>query len=128
MMVTVNTLMKKDPVIVDLSTSVIEAAQLMRACNVESILVACRGHILGIVTETDIVRNFIGANKVSYFLSVRDIMSRPALGIDEQRPLAEAADLMHKHRTLHLGVTKAGSLIGVISACDFLRPMTFSHW
>ncbi len=127
-MVTVNALLKKDPIIVDLSISVIEAAQLMKACNVESVLVACRGRIIGIVTETDIVRNFVGADEVSYFLSVKDIMSRQALGIDVQRPLSEAADLMLRHRTFYLGVTKGGSLIGVISACDFLRPMTLNRW
>lgn len=126
-MVTVNTLMRKDPVIIDIGTSVIEAAQLMKVCNVESVLVAHRAHVIGIVTETDIVRNFVGADKVSYFLSVEHIMSRPALRIDEQRSLTEAADLMLKHRTLYLGVTKAGAFIGVISACDFLRPMTFGH-
>lgn len=127
-MVTVNALLKKDPIIVDLSISVIEAAQLMKACNVESVLVACRGCIIGIVTETDIVRNFVGADEVSYFLSVKDIMSRQTLGIDVQRPLSEAADLMLRHRTFYLGVTKGGSLIGVISACDFLTPMTLNRW
>lgn len=127
-MVTVHALLRKDPVILDLGTSVREAAQLMKACSVESVLVACRGHIIGIVTETDIVRNFIGADEVSYFSSVKDIMNRPALGIDAQRPLIEAADLMLRHRTYYLGVTNAGSLIGVISACDFLRPMALGHW
>lgn len=127
-MVTVNALLKEDPVVIDLNISVIEAAQLMKACNVESVLVACRGHIIGIVTETDIVRNFVGADNVSYFLSVKDIMSCRSIGIDAQRPLSEAADLMLRHRTFYLGVTKAGSLIGVISACDFLRPMTLNRW
>ncbi len=126
-MVTVGKLMRRDPVIIDIGTSVIEAAQLMKACNVSSLLVACRGRNIGMVTETDIIRNFVGANRVSYFLAVHDILSNPALGIDEQRPLTEAADLMLRHRTLYLGVTKAGTLIGIISACDFLRSMIFGY-
>lgn len=123
MMITVDRLMKKDPVIVDIDTPVIEAAQLMKACNVASLLVACQGRIIGMLTETDIVRNFVSANKVSYFLSVHDIISSPTLGIDAQRPLVEAAHLMLKHRTFHLGVTKAGTFIGIISAHDFLKPV-----
>ena len=124
-MVSVNALMKKDPVIVDIGTSVIEAAQLMKACNVESVLVALRGHVIGLVTETDIVRNFVASDKASYFLSVKDVMSHPALGIDKRGSLAEAADLMLQHRTFQLAVTNSGSLIGVISAWDFLRSMAF---
>ncbi|MBX3328365.1 MAG: CBS domain-containing protein [Nitrospira sp.] len=114
--------MRKDPVIIDVGTPVIEAAQLMRVCNVTSLLVACRGRVIGMVTETDIVRNFVGANKVSYFFAVQDIIRSPVLGIDAQRPLSEAAHLMLKHGTFHLGVTRAGTFIGIISARDFLKP------
>lgn len=127
-MTTVNTLLKKDPVIVDLNISVIETAQLMKACNVESVLVACRGGIIGIVTETDIVRNFVSADAASYFTSVKDIMSRQSVKIDAECRLSEAADLMLRHRTFYLGVTQAGSLVGVISACDFLGPMSLNRW
>jgi CBS domain-containing protein len=31
---------------------------------------------------------------------------------------------MHKHQTRHLGVTKGGSLVGVVSVRDFLRPVS----
>jgi CBS domain-containing protein len=102
--------MQKEMVTVDVGTSVVEAAKLMRACNVESVLVARQAQIIGIVTESDIVKKFVGAEKAAYFVSVEEIMSSPIPGIEERRPLTEAADLMDRHRTLHLGVTKGGSL------------------
>ena len=105
-MVTVGNLMQKEPVTVDAGTSVIEAAKLMKACNVVSVLVARQAQIIGMVTESDVVKKFVGAEKVSYFVPVEDIMSSPVPGIEERRPLTEAADLMDKHRTLHLGATK----------------------
>ncbi|MBH0208702.1 MAG: hypothetical protein A4C66_00855 [Nitrospira sp. HN-bin3] len=127
-MVTVGNLMQTEPVTVEAGTSVIEAAKLMRACNVESVLVTHKAKVIGIVTESDIVKKFVGAEKASYFVPVDAIMSSPVPGIEERRPLTEAADLMDKHRTLHLGVTKGGALIGLVSVRDFLRPVSIDEF
>lgn len=127
-MITVGQLMKQELVMVDAGTSVVEAAKLMRACNVGSVLVAQNNRIVGIVTESDIVKKFVGAEKVPYFVPVETIMSSPVLGIEERRPITEAADLMNKHRTRHLGVTKGGALIGVVSVRDFLQPVAIDEF
>ena len=126
-MVTVGNLMQKEPVTVDAGTSVVEAAKLMKACNVESVLVARQAQIIGMVSESDVVKKFVGADKDSYFVPVEEIMSSP-MPIEERRPLTEAADLMDKHRTLHLGVTKGGALIGLVSVRDFLRPVSIDEF
>lgn len=127
-MVTVGQLMKQDLVTVDAGTSVVEAAKLMKACNVGSVLVARKGRIVGIVTESDVVKKFVGAEKVPYFVPVEEIMSSPVLGIEERRPITEAADLMNKHRTRHLGVTKDGAIVGVVSVRDFLQPVSVDEF
>ncbi|MDK2741551.1 MAG: CBS domain-containing protein [Nitrospira sp.] len=123
-MVTVGNLMRKELVTVETGTSVVEAVKVMKACNVESVLVARQAKIIGIVTESDVVKKFVGAEKAAYFVPVEEIMSSPVPGIEERRPLTEAADLMDKHRTLHLGVTKGGALVGLVSVRDFLRPVS----
>ncbi|MDN5940817.1 MAG: CBS domain-containing protein [Nitrospira sp.] len=127
-MVTVNQLMKRNLVTVDSGASVIEAAKLMKACNVGSVLVSHDHRIIGIVTESDVVRKFVGADKASYCIPVEDIMSRPIIGIDERRPLTEAADLMDRHQTHHLGVTKGGTVIGTLSVRDLLRPVSIDEF
>ncbi|MGE0645228.1 MAG: cyclic nucleotide-binding/CBS domain-containing protein [Nitrospira sp.] len=127
-MVTVGNLMQKEMVTVDVGTSVVEAAKLMRACNVGSVFVAYQAQVIGIVTESDIVKKFVGAEKTPYFVPVEDIMSSPVPGIEERRPLTEAADLMDKHRTLHLGVTNDGALVGMVSVRDFLRPVSIDEF
>lgn len=123
-MVTVGNLMQAEAVTVEVGTSVVEAAKLMRTSSVESVLVTCQAQIIGIVTESDVVKKFVGADKTPYFVPVEDIMSSPVPGIEERQPLTEAADLMDKHRTLHLGVTKGGVLIGLVSVRDFLHPLS----
>jgi CBS domain-containing protein len=122
-MIRIEQLMRKDLVTVDAGASVVEAAKLMRFFNVGSVLVSMNGRIVGIVTESDVVKKFVGAEKVPFFMPVEDIMSSPVLGIEANRPVTEAAELMDRHRTRHLGVTKAGALIGVVSVRDFLKPV-----
>lgn len=120
--------MQAEPVTVEVGTSVVEVAKLMRACNVESVLVTRQARIIGIITESDVVKKFVGAERTPYFVPVEDIMSSPVPGIEERCPLTEAADMMDKHRTLHLGVTKGGSLIGLVSVRDFLRPVSIDDF
>lgn len=126
-MVRVEQLMRNDLVVVDAGASVVEAAKLMKAYNVGSVLVSLKGRIVGIVTESDVVKKFVGAEKVPFFIPVEDIMSSPVLGIEANRPVTEAADLIDRHRTRHLGVTKAGSLVGVVSVRDFLKPVAIDE-
>jgi CBS domain-containing protein len=126
-MVTVEQLMKQELVAVDAGTSVVEAAKVMRSCNVGSVLVSQKGRIVGIVTESDVVKKFVGAEKVPFFIPVEHIMSSPVVGIEANRPVTEAADLMNRHRTRHLGVTRSGALVGVVSVRDFLKPVAIDE-
>jgi CBS domain-containing protein len=127
-MITVGQLMKKDPVTVDRGTSVIEAAKLMKACNVESVLVSHQARIVGIVTESDIVKKVVGSDRSPYFIPIEEIMSSPLVGIEERRPLTEAADLMNRHQSRHLGVTKGGAVVGILSVRDLLRPVSVDEF
>ena len=127
-MITVGQLMKKDLVTVDAGTSVVEAAKLMKACNVGSVLISHEGCVIGIVTESDIVKKVVGSDRGPYFIPVEDIMSSPIVGLDERRPLTEAADLMNRHQTRHLGVTKGGSVVGILSVRDLLRPVSIDEF
>ena len=79
--------------------------------------------MIGIVTESDIVKKVVGSDRSPYFIPVEDIMSSPIVGIEERRPLTEAADLMNKYQTHHLGVTK-GEVGGghPLQSADLLRP------
>jgi CBS domain-containing protein len=127
-MITVGQLMKKDLVTVDAGTSVVEAAKLMKACNVGSVLISREGRVIGIVTESDIVKKVVGSDRAPYFIPVEDIMSSPIVGIEERRPLTDAADLMNRHQTRHLGVTKGGTVVGILSVRDLLRPVSVDEF
>ena len=123
-MVHVRDLMTADLVTVGWGTTVGEAARLMKERRVGSVFVKQEGRLVGIVTEPDIIRKVLGNGQVSLQIPVEEIMSSPILGIDERRPLTEAADLMEHHHTRHLAVTKGGAIVGVISVRDLLHPVS----
>ena len=98
------------------------------------------GHVLGIVSETDILPKEAGERGGGGFLQwlvdpadpwvaarfdavhVRDAMSSPAVTIAPDRPLAEAATLMLDRDVNRLPVVDAdGVLVGLVSRGDLVR-------
>jgi CBS domain-containing protein len=127
-MVTVSQIMTNSIVQLDVGTSAIEAAKLMTTCKVGSIFVRRDNKIIGIVTEPDIVRKVVGRDRLPYYIPVEDIMSSPVVGIEEDRPITEAAEVMEQHGTRHLAVFKSGQVVGVISVRDLLHPVSIDEF
>lgn len=123
-MITVDQLMSKSLVNIEAGTSAIEAAKLMKTYKVGSVFVKRDNRIIGIVTEPDIIRKVVGAERVPYYVPVEDIMSSPVIGIDWRRPITEAANMMEQHGTRHLAVLNGGSIVGILSVRDLLHPVS----
>ena len=127
-MVTISQLMTRQLVALPAGTSVVEAARAMNNNRIGSVFVEQNKSIVGIVTEPDIVRKVVGESKQPFFVSVESIMSSPVIGIDERRPITEAADLMQQHGTRHLAVMKSGAIVGVLSVRDLLQPVSIDEF
>ena len=127
-MVTIKEIMKQDLVTLPYGSSAFEAARTMRQRRIGSIFVRMGHRIVGIVTEADIVREVVGAERTPAFISVQDIMSFPIIAIEERSQLTDAADLMERHGTRHLAVTKSGEIVGVVSVRDLLHPVSIDEF
>lgn len=123
-MITVGELMSRELVTAPGTMSAVDAAKLMSHRKIGSVLVEHDHHIVGIVTESDIVRKVVGNDHAPSHFPIATIMSAPVIGIDERRPITEAADLMQRHGTRHLMVCKRSTVVGVLSVRDFLRPVS----
>lgn len=127
-MVTVSQLMTKEVVTVEAGTPVVETAKVMADRKIGSVLIQDNGEIVGIVTESDIVRKVVGAGLGPYFVPVEQIMSTPVVGIDQRRPITDAADLMERHGTRYLAVEQSGAIVGVLSVRDLLHPVSIDEF
>ncbi len=100
------------------------AAAIMRDQNIGSLLVTRNQHVVGIVTDTDMVRRLVAIGADAAKTSVEQIMSAPVQTIDENKTLLDANDLMARHHLRHLGVTRDNKLVGMISVRDLVVFLT----
>ena len=123
-MITVGDLMNRELVTAPGTMSAVDAAKLMSRRKTGSVLVLHDSHIVGIVTESDIVRKVVGSDQAPSEFPIGAIMSTPVISINERRPVTEAADLMQRYGTRHLMVCDAATVVGVLSVRDLLRPVS----
>jgi CBS domain-containing protein len=109
---------------VERDTDVQTAARLMRDRRISSLLVTNGKEIVGILTDTDMVRRVVAAGVDTLTTTAGKIMSAPILTIEEDKPVLDASDLMANTHIRHLGVTQGGKLVGMISVRDILVFLT----
>lgn len=106
---------------VDRHISVRHAAKIMRDASIGSVLVEWNKVIIGIVTDTDICRRLVGMGLDADLTPVEHIMTSPVMKIDENKTIREANAMMAREHVRHLGVTRDGTLVGMISVRDMVR-------
>lgn len=119
-MSTVAKIMNKNPKSVGPKMSIASAAKTMRAARVGSLFVKKGKRLVGVVTDTDIVRRAVAGGKPLGKLTVEKIMTTPICTIEGSQSIDDAQDMMADLGVRHLGVTKNGEISGVVSVRDLL--------
>ena len=119
-MSTIAMIMSKKPKSVVPSLSIVSAAKKMKAARVGSLLVKKGKKLVGIVTDTDIVRRAVSINKPLGKMTVEKIMTSPICTIEGSQTVDDAQDMMADLGVRHLAVTQAGEIVGVVSVRDVL--------
>ena len=109
---------------VERDTPIKAAAEQLRDFEIGSLFVTTGGNIIGIMTDTDVVRRCVAAGLDSAKDTVEHVMSAPILMIDENKTLLDANDLMAKSHVRHLGVSRNGKLVGMLSVRDLVVFLT----
>ena len=119
-MSTVAQVMQKGLKTIANTTPVRDAARRMRDERVGSLLVEKNGSLVGIVTDTDVVRRGVADGADLNKMTVENIMTTPLVTIESMRSAQDAHDMMGDLHVRHLGVTEAGTIVGVVSVRDLL--------
>jgi signal-transduction protein with cAMP-binding, CBS, and nucleotidyltransferase domain len=121
----VTEIMEKSVVILDESTSVSEAAQIMKTRGISSILV--KDHhsdaINGIVTERDILYRVVAQAKGTFKVSIGSIMSSPLVTVEKETPCIEAIMIMRKKGLRRLPVIDKGNIVGIVTLMSLVGNM-----
>jgi CBS domain-containing protein len=123
-LVPAGSLVRRRPVTCDPAATVREAAELMAAERVSSLLVRGREG-WGIVTDRDLRTRVLAPGR-DPGTPVSDVMTHPARTVDADTPVADVLSPMLEHEFHHMPVVDDGRLVGVITDTDLMRLERFS--
>jgi CBS domain-containing protein len=146
---TVADIMTRDPIVVQPETPLKEAIQILAERRIGGLPVVNKaGKLVGVISETDLMWQETGATPPAYIMfldsviylenpgryeqelhkalgqTVGEVMTADPIAIALNKPLREAAQLMHEKSINRLLVLDdAGQLIGILTRGDIVRAM-----
>jgi CBS domain-containing protein len=129
-------------------TSVRELAALLCEKGISGVpVVDPEGRVIGMVSETDLLHRVetgtrrqhswwletFASNRElareylkSHGQRVADVMTAPVIGVTEEMPLNEVADILERHRIKRVPVLREGRAVGIISRANLVRALALS--
>lgn len=104
--------------------SIFAAAVQMSERRIGSLLTMEAGELVGVVTESDLVRKGLASNQDAGKTRVRAVMSSPLLSIDVNRTIRDASQVMAEQGVRHLAVRESGKIVGVLSVRDLVKMVS----
>lgn len=117
MMVSVGSLLRKDPVTVPSGMTIRETASLMSNRDVSSVMVMQEDRLVGLVTDRDLRKRCVAIGLTGRE-PIDQIMTLDPQTIEASSLTAQALMMMTRMRFHHLPVTRNGALAGMITATD----------
>ncbi|ABO66333.1 MULTISPECIES: CBS domain-containing protein [Geobacillus] len=97
--------------------NIYEVAVKMREFDVGAIPIVDDGHLVGMITDRDLVVRGI-AEKHPGSTAVTEVMSRDLVTLSPDDSVQKAADMMARHQIRRLPVVENGRLVGIVALGD----------
>ena len=104
------------------TTTVFEAARLMKQHGIDAVLVCEKQRVVGVFTERDIVFRVTAEALDPAKTPLEDVMTASPQTIGPDKPLGHALHMMYEGGFRHVPVVEHGRAIGMLSARDALGP------
>ncbi|MCI4590711.1 CBS domain-containing protein [Sphingobium sp. BYY-5] len=111
----------RDVIHVKPTDSVLSAVQLLAEKRIGCVPVVEDGAVLGIFSERDLLYRVASDGAAALNHTVGEVMTAPAITIDDRTPILHGLSLMTKRRIRHLPVVIDGKLTGLISIGDLVK-------
>ena len=123
-MTRVSEVMTKDVIhSVSSKASVEEAAKKMWQVRRGCLVIVDKGHLVGIITERDIVQKAIAHGKSPQETLVSEIMSKPVISVGPEALVSDAARVMADNKIRRLPVTVGTEVVGMLTVTDMARHL-----
>ena len=102
---------------------VVSAAKIMSSNNVSCLIVSDNKDVLGIVTETDMLKKTVAYGNDFCQMTVEQIMSSPVRSVPPDLSVMEASSIMEAENIRRLVVLDKGRSVGIITQTDMVRAL-----
>jgi CBS domain-containing protein len=99
-------------------SSLVEAAQLMRAEDIGDVVVAGDGQLFGVLTDRDITLRAVADGADPLTVSAQAVCTRDPVMVGPDDRVSRAVGLMREHAVRRLPVVEDGRLVGMVSLGD----------
>ena len=104
----------KTPFVVDKDISLKEASKIMKTKKIGSLIFASGSKIKGIVTETDLTRDFGKQERIS------QVMNPKVITIEAEETVDVAVEIMKANKIKRIPVLDRGKLVGIITSTEII--------
>lgn len=119
----VQDVMTRDVASIHQDATVGEAMERMRERGVTSLLVERRTaeDAYGFMSQADIISKVVARGRDAEELRVKDIMTKPIIGVPPGCTLQDCAQLMDRAGIRRVLVTRDGEVVGIVSSGDIFN-------
>ena len=114
----VRDVMSRQPLTVEDSATVMDAARAMREANIGDVIVLKGGSICGMVTDRDIVIRAVAEGRDPKSIKVGEICSRDVATVGPDEMVDKVISLMRQKAIRRVPVVEGGKPVGVVSLGD----------
>ena len=105
----------------DADTLVVDAARLMAAEDIGSLLVTKADVLAGMVTRREIIGAQLLSDESYQTLVVSDIMTTPVVTIGPEADIGQTISLINQTGKRHIPVIEGNDIIGLVATTDIIR-------
>ena len=116
-------IMNKNVASIQRNESVAEAASTMASRGISGIVVMDAERVAGIVTERDVLKKVIAANRDPAAVKMEEIMSTPVESVPPHFAIFTASRIMDRTNIRRLVVEDNGWLCGIVTQTDIFRAI-----
>jgi CBS domain-containing protein len=104
-------------------TLVVDAAKLMAAEDIGSLLVTKADVLAGMITRREVIGAQLLSEESFQSLCLEDIMTTPVVTIGPEADIGQAIALMNQTGKRHIPVIEGNDIIGLVATTDIIRVL-----
>ena len=127
---TVEEIMTSPVVTVTASMPIEDALHLMREKKIHSVVVEPNqpGGAYGIMTQRDVLKKVVAADRPLFHVTVSDLMSSPLITVSPDTTIKQCSIIMLDANIRRAVVMKSGKLVGIVSDTDIFQSVEERGW